>query len=52
MLYSPALEAPLLPALPIQAGVALAALTILLLWFGIYPQPLLELIRFAQERVA
>jgi NADH-quinone oxidoreductase subunit N len=32
---------------PLVAGVTLAALTILLVWFGLYPGPLIALIRLA-----
>ncbi len=35
----------LAPSLSLMSGVALAALTLLLVWFGVYPGPLLHLIR-------
>ncbi len=33
------------PAIPLTAGAALAALTLLLVWLGVYPAPLAELVR-------
>ncbi len=39
--------APASPALPIAGAVALAGLAVLLVWLGVYPTPLLQLIRAA-----
>jgi NADH-quinone oxidoreductase subunit N len=39
-------------AVPLAAGVTLAALTVLLVWFGLYPGPLIALIRSAVAAAA
>ncbi|MEP7309860.1 MAG: NADH-quinone oxidoreductase subunit N, partial [Acidobacteriota bacterium] len=40
-----------MPPLPIVAGLTLAALTMLLAWLGVYPGPLIALIRVAVTSV-
>ncbi|HEX5474680.1 MAG TPA: NADH-quinone oxidoreductase subunit N [Vicinamibacterales bacterium] len=40
------------PRLPLAAGLTLAALTVLLVWFGVYPAPLIALIRSAVTGMA
>jgi NADH-quinone oxidoreductase subunit N len=40
-------EAPALPALPLLAGVMLAALVLAMVWLGVYPNPILRLIALA-----
>ncbi len=40
------------PALPVAGAVALAALAVLLVWLGVYPTPLLRLIRAAVAALA
>ena len=36
---------PLSPSIPVVGGVVVAALTLLLLWLGVLPAPLMEMIR-------
>ncbi len=47
-----AAPAPVPPALPVAGAIALAALAVLLVWFGVYPTPLLRLIRAAVAALA
>jgi NADH-quinone oxidoreductase subunit N len=51
-LYSaPPERAPLVPTLAPSSACVLAGLTILLIWFGVYPAPLLDLIRSTINRL-
>ena len=49
---NPVAPPPASPALPVAGAVALAGLAVLLIWLGVYPTPLLRLIRAAVASLA